>query len=234
MSEIFSEPEFTLNFDLNDFQIGYDYGFNEKAFNWYEIGYDNLKAANILYDGGLYSQSVYFIQQAAEVFIKGVFNHVDMIKDENVMKQAIKHLPHKAIYNFYKERNAEVHLHNCDVLKGIIDKGGENGKIFACVKALALLQDRFNKICLIINQEIGKCSKNQSLINLELNKMLFIQDILFVISYSLRDSEYKTRYPSNNFDDTPRKLYDKDKDSIKRIIEYLSIVPQIWGKSQNS
>lgn len=231
MSEILSESEFALNFDLNDFQIGYDYGFNEKAFNWYEIGCDNLKAAKILYDECLYPQSVYFIQQTAEVFIKGVFNHVDMVKDENVMKQTIKHLPHKAIYNFYKDRNAEVHLHNCDILKRIIDKEGDNGKILACVKALILLQDRFNKICLIINQEIGICPKKKSKVNLELNKMLFIQDALFVIAYSLRDAEYKTRYPSNNFQDTPRKLYDGDKDVIKLIIEYLFVVEQMWMKS---
>lgn len=202
--------------------------------SWYDVANENVKSAVILLRNDRISHATFFLQQAIECLIKGLFLENGIASPSDM--EDISHFPNKAFRKYYNKVQDNYGVKFCDLLLKVINKG----------KSFYEKLDISTQVANTLTSDYDENQKTESTIiatsyspeALGLNptasqeechkrayKLYYYQYILNLLAYVFNhEIESNARYPQfvdDNNSITPSSIFDI---SIKRNLALITIL----------
>lgn len=202
--------------------------------SWYKVANENVRSAILLLRNDRISHAVFFLQQAIECLIKGLFLENGIAGPSDM--EEIKHYPNKAFRTFYDKVQDNNGVKFCDLLLNVINKGKSfYEKLGISAQVANILTTDYNEN---LKTEGNIIATSYSPEALGLNptasqedchkcayKLYYYQYILNLLAYVFNhEIESNARYPQfvdDNHSITPSSLFDLN---IKKNLSFITIL----------
>ncbi|MBD5201171.1 MAG: HEPN domain-containing protein [Bacteroidales bacterium] len=173
--------------------------------SWYEVANENIKTANILLENNRICHATFFIQQALECIIKGLFLENGVANTSDL--ESISHYPNKAIRSYYLKVNDKYGVKFCDKIVNVLNKGQNfYEKIDLAAQIANLITEQYNDNLTCKERQLAVTYSPKALglgitatqeeCHLRAYKLYYFQYILTILSYVFNhDVESNARYP---------------------------------------
>ncbi len=215
-----------------------------------EIAREDLNASNLLYNNGLYPQSIFYLQQSVEKIIK----HIGLTDEIIEAKDLHKEIGHKTerIFKRLAQRTSPITGDTQESIdqdyQAIIDinKSTPIAELISAVKTTLdsyrnqefpyELEDLINQVFSFIKENNQQKTEDIDLEELTNSRIQSFKEVwpkyhssimvLFILNSLLSDYVSKVRYPIGEAFERPSSVYNKDNELVKAMPYFLDCIDE--------